>query len=77
MDRQITPHRVIADIPPYMTVAADKESGKRQYIKSRREHREFLNRNGYEEIGNEKFTPNAPLQKTIEPDISFGNDYQD
>ncbi len=55
VERTYTPHRVIADIEPYTTVAADKETKKRVRIGSRREHREFLKRNGYEELGNEKF----------------------
>lgn len=52
-------YQVTPDIEPYMTVAADKQTQKRVYISSRREHRDFLRRNGYVEIGNEK----APFYK--------------
>lgn len=45
--------QIIKDIDPYRTVAADKATGKRVNIGSRREHREFLRRNAYIEIGNE------------------------
>lgn len=48
---------VVPDINPYNTVAADKETGKRVHVAGRKQHREFLRRNGYEEIGNEKFKP--------------------
>ena len=45
--------QIIKDIDPYRTVAADKETGKRANVGSRSEHREFLKRNGYIEVGNE------------------------
>lgn len=44
-------HHVIPDIEPYVAVAGDM-AGK--VIRSRKEHREFLRRNNFEEIGNEK-----------------------
>lgn len=44
-------HHVIPDIEPYIAVAGDR-AGK--VIRSRREHREFLRRNNFQEIGNEK-----------------------
>jgi putative FmdB family regulatory protein len=71
MVRQISAAMVIGDMQPYMTVAADKETGKRQFITSRSKHREFLKKNGYEELGNEKFTPSEPKEKTDEPDVPF------
>jgi hypothetical protein len=43
-------HYVIPDIEPYKAVAGDM-AGK--YIKSRKEHREFLKRNNFQEVGNE------------------------
>ena len=44
---------VIGDLPEYRTAAADKHTGKRMLIGGRRQHREFLKRNGYIEIGND------------------------
>lgn len=44
---------VIKDIDPYRAAAADKQSGKRPVIGGRRQHREFLQRNGYVELGND------------------------
>jgi hypothetical protein len=43
-------HYVIPDIEPYKAVAGDM-AGK--WIKSRKEHRQFLQRNGFVEVGNE------------------------
>ncbi len=54
MSLKLVPTMVQADIEPYRTVAADQESGKRLNITSRKQHKEFLKRNGYEELGNEK-----------------------
>jgi hypothetical protein len=44
--------QIIRDIDPYRTVAADT-NGKRITVGGRRQHREFLKRNGYIETGNE------------------------
>jgi len=49
--------QIIKDIEPYKPVAADKHNGQRPVIGGRRQHREFLKRNGYVEIGND-FTAN-------------------
>lgn len=43
---------VMGDIQPYKSVAADVD-GKRAYIGGRRQHREFIRRNDYTEVGNE------------------------
>ena len=51
--RKICAPMVIADIQPYQAMAVDKATGKAPVINSRREHRDFLRRNGYVEIGNE------------------------
>lgn len=45
--------QIIRDIDPYKAVATDKATGKRPRIGSRREHREFLKRNGLHEVGTE------------------------
>lgn len=52
--------QIIRDIEAYKPVAADKGTGKRPIIGGRRQHREFLQRNGYIEVGNE--TPKTNLQ---------------
>ena len=52
--------QIIKDIDPYKTVAAEKATGKQIRVGSRREHKEFLRRNGYEEIGNEIPKPTRP-----------------
>lgn len=45
---------IIRDIDPYRAVASDVAAkGKRPVIGGRRQHREFLRRNGYTELGNE------------------------
>lgn len=48
MAREICIPMVNPDIQPYKTVAADKETGKQQWIHSRKQHNEFLKRNNYE-----------------------------
>lgn len=46
--------QIIRDIDPYRAVGADVACGdKRPVIGGRRQHREFLRRNGYVEVGNE------------------------
>lgn len=47
----IRAHYVQPDLEPYMAVSGDM-AGK--MIRSRREHRAFLRRNRFEEVGNEK-----------------------
>lgn len=44
---------VISDLQEYRAAAADKVTGKRPVIGGRRQHREFLQNNGYREVGNE------------------------
>lgn len=56
MSMVIMPTSIQADIQPYRSVAVDKETGKRVVIESRRQHREFLRRNDYVEVGND-FAP--------------------
>lgn len=48
-------HQVISDIQPYKPIASD--IGGQKIIGGRRQHREFLRRNGYAEVGNERVTP--------------------
>lgn len=53
MSRKIMPAMIISEIREYKTVAVDKETGKQVHIGSRRQHREFLKRNDYVEVGND------------------------
>lgn len=53
---RIMPTSVQADNTNYISAAVDKETGKRVSIRSRAQHREFLARNDYVEVGND-FTP--------------------
>lgn len=57
---------VISDIEPYRPTAADKHSGQRPVIGGRRQHREFLRRNGYVEVGNER--PASRREEMSTPD---------
>ena len=60
MEQVIKPTQVVRDIEPYMAIATDVATGKPPRIGSRREHREFLKRNGYVEVGNS--VPEASLK---------------
>lgn len=66
MQRIIMPTMVQADIQPYMSAAVDKETGRKIGIQSRKQHREFLKRNDYVEVGNE--APKATSRDNTEPD---------
>lgn len=61
MSLVIQPTMVCADIEPYRAVAGDKAG---QMISSRREHREFLKRNRFVEVGNE---PVKPIKNDFRP----------
>lgn len=51
---EIMPTMVTPDIAPYKAMAGDRMG---QHITSRKEHREFLKRNRFHEIGNEPVKP--------------------
>lgn len=53
MRRKICAPTVIADIAPYQAMGVDVASGNAPMITSRSQHRDYLKRNGYVEIGNE------------------------
>lgn len=57
------------DIAPYKAVAVDKQTGKAPYITSRKEHREFLKRNNYQEIGSD-----IPKKREVRGDFNVRND---
>lgn len=61
MERIITPAHSMPDIAPYMAVSGDR-AGK--WITSRKEHREFLKRNRFVEVGNE---PVKPIKNDFRP----------
>ena len=47
--------QIVRDIDAYRAIASDVAcGGKRPVIGGRRQHREFLKRNGYVEVGNER-----------------------
>jgi hypothetical protein len=48
---------LIRDIEPYRSVALDRASGRRAVIGGRAQHRDFLRRNDYIEVGNAYMTP--------------------
>lgn len=50
---RIMPTSVQADNTDYVSLAIDKETGKHVHIGSKRQHREFLARNDYVEVGND------------------------
>jgi hypothetical protein len=54
MERIIEAPMVAPDIGPYQAVAIDVATGKPPVINSRSAHRDFLKRNGYTEVGNER-----------------------
>jgi hypothetical protein len=45
--------QIIQDINPYQAMGVDVATGKAPRIGGRRQHREYLKRNGYVEVGNE------------------------
>jgi hypothetical protein len=49
--------QIIRDIAPYRSVALDAATGQRALIGGRAQHREFLRRNNYVEVGNDYVTP--------------------
>lgn len=51
--------QIIKDIEPYKAAAVDVATGKRPQISSRSDHREFLKRNKYIEVGNEPIKQRA------------------
>ena len=60
--QRLTP-LIIGDIQPYQAMGADIATGTAPMITSRSQHRDYLRRNGYIEIGNE--TPHVPKTETI------------
>ncbi len=57
--KKVITSTMVSVFTPYRTVAHDKDSGTTMLIRTQKEHQAFLNRNGYEEVGNDKSM--APL----------------
>ena len=68
-DPQAIGLQIIKDIDPYKAVAVDVATDKAPAIGSRREHREFLKRNGYHEVGNEKLGNKKPEWQPVRGDL--------
>lgn len=56
---QVRPLTIIGDIEPYRAVANDVATGRPPEIMGRAQHREFLKRNNYQEVGNEMPKPRS------------------
>lgn len=54
MTRVIVAPRVMSDIEPYQAMGMDVATGKAPMISSRSQHREYLKRNGYVEVGTDR-----------------------
>lgn len=62
--------QIIKDIEPYPAVAGDIAlGGAAPKICSRREHKEFLKRNSYVEVGNHEFQPRKLEMSPVAPDL--------
>jgi putative FmdB family regulatory protein len=60
--------QIIKDIQPYQAMGADvANGGKPPRIGSRREHKEYLKRNGYVERGTEPVKPKKPVYDDVTP----------
>lgn len=68
MQRQVCAPAVVADIPAYQAVGVDKATGKMPMIEGRKQHREYLKRNGYVEVGNE--VPKEPPKRELMGDFN-------
>lgn len=62
MRRKVCAPFVQADQPAYQAVAMDAKTGKAPVIEGRREHREFLRRNGYVEAADIKPKPRTEVR---------------
>jgi hypothetical protein len=62
MARKIAAPAVVADAPAYRAVALDRKTGTMPMIEGRAQHREYLKRNGYVEVGNDVPVSRAPLR---------------
>jgi hypothetical protein len=65
MFRGVCAPSVVPDTAAYQAVAVDKKTGRMPVIEGRVQHREFLKRNGYVEIGND-----LPKKREIDGDFN-------
>jgi hypothetical protein len=68
MTRKVCAPFVAADLPAYQAVAVDKATGKMPVIEGRVQHREYLRRNNYIEVGNE--VPKDPPKRELAGDFN-------
>jgi len=71
MRRKLCAPAVMADIAPYQAMGVDVATGKAPVITSRSEHRDYLRRNNFVEVGNEM--PSLAKRK-IEGDFNVRGD---
>ena len=57
--------QIVKDIEPYKAIAVDVATGRTPVITGRAQHREFMKRNSYIEIGNEKLSGARPEMQTV------------
>jgi hypothetical protein len=62
--RVISAPQIMSDLAPYQAMGIDVETGKAPMITSRSHHRDYLKRNNYAEVGNEKQSPTGPVHAT-------------
>lgn len=70
MTRVIAAPRVIRDIEPYQAMGVDIETGKAPMITSRSQHRDYLKRNGYVEVGTSTPPPPPPAYEPDKKEIA-------
>lgn len=63
MDRVFSVPMITADIQPYRAVTTDIKTGEQPYITSRREHTEFLKRNGLRQFEADSSKPGRDSAK--------------
>jgi hypothetical protein len=74
-EKRVKQKGVISDIQPYRAAASDIAcNGKRPMISGRRQHREFMQRNGYVEVGNESGYRKPDATSTRESQCERVND---
>lgn len=58
--------QIVKDSDAYMSVAADKATGEPVYVGGRAQHREFLRRNNYVEVGNDSSLFSQPKPQNLD-----------
>lgn len=74
-EKRNKPRGIISDIEPYRAMGADIAcGGKRPVINGRRQHREYLSRNGYTEVGNDRSPSRSDMPSAREQQASRVHD---